>query len=226
MNIALKQLEFSLNEKDSYIAAPNYIYTFNTDRTHINRFGYRIMGACLGACAYRVLYKNIKTRFSLRKKSVFKISENRYAIDLVFNVPSEPLVFDNKDLETGGTKKYYNQKNESEITISNQGFELFTHNWTQDVDSNPVNTNIWTKYWTAPKLVNWTKKDIITEVQIVRNNTIRIICSENPEGLELWYARRGSQGGGFVRDSQSFKFKVDNVEYPVYNWMPLMYIQL
>ena len=48
---------------------------------------------------------------------------------------------------------------------------------------------------------------------IDKNNAIR-------ESIRATRIKRKSQ------TCKTFKFKVDNVEYPVYNWMPLMSIQL
>lgn len=65
--------------------------------------------------------------------------------------------------------------------------------------------------------------EIITAVSLKRGETINILCSQNPNGLELEYAINGAAGGGNLRDSQGDKIKTSHsgVEFRVDNWAPI-----
>lgn len=77
--------------------------------------------------------------------------------------------------------------------------------------------------------------DIITNVEIIRPDTIKITCSQNPFGKRLTYAINGTatpsaradMGSGNLRDSCSdvFSFPIvqngNDVEHKLYNWCPL-----
>lgn len=78
--------------------------------------------------------------------------------------------------------------------------------------------------------------DIITGVEIIRPDMIKITCSESPSGKKLTYAvsNANSYGvssafvGGNIRDSQSIVFNFKNnttdseeTEHKMYNWCPI-----
>lgn len=84
------------------------------------------------------------------------------------------------------------------------------------------------KYTTAPinkgfSIKNSGGAEIITTVSISRGNTLNIICSENPTGLELTYAAQGRISGGNLRDTQGDNIKVpfEGTLYRVDNWCPI-----
>lgn len=77
--------------------------------------------------------------------------------------------------------------------------------------------------------------DIITNVQIIRPDTVRITCSQSPSGKRLTYAINGTatpslradMGSGNLRDSSTdvFNFPIEengaDIEHKMYNWCPL-----
>lgn len=231
LNIALKQLELAENRNDTYLVSPMYPFKFNVDSTHVQLFGSRNAGANMGVYAKMLTVdNNLKIDFlHVIKHSVFKAGE-KWIIYLQCSVPVAPLVIDKKDIQNPLSDKVYTKLTESytqeETSVDNAGFELFSTGWTQEIDDNVINPTTATQSWTAPKLTNWNKQDIIENVEIVRETSIKITCTSDPTGLELWYARRGCQGGGFIHDSQSNKIIIKGTEYPVYNWMPVFMISL
>lgn len=80
--------------------------------------------------------------------------------------------------------------------------------------------------------------DIITAVDIIRPDMVRIVCSESPAGKKLTYAvsNANSYGvsssfiGGNLRDSQSVKFPFDvegsPKEHNMFNWCPILEYEL
>ena len=76
--------------------------------------------------------------------------------------------------------------------------------------------------------------DIITAVEIIRPNMIKISCSESPFGKKLTYAVSNAKSygiestfiGGNLRDSQTTKFTFnvegESKEHYMYNWCPIL----
>lgn len=64
--------------------------------------------------------------------------------------------------------------------------------------------------------------DIIESVKLVGNDSICFLCSQNPNGLVLQYAKDGWENGGNLRDSQNIKYIVSDFSYDVRNWCPIL----
>jgi hypothetical protein len=213
-----------------------YQLPYNSDLTHIWLFGTRIMGATMGYFAYQRCIKGNKINsISYKRHNVYSMN-GKYIIEIEFNVPYPPLVIDRKSLFDANKSLTYKDFN-GETNVPNIGFEIMNSDWDygEDViwDSNGEH---------LPTVINW-KSDInIESATIVRGNTVKIICDKNPAGKELWYARRGNQCGGYIRDSmfvsENKSIYIDTSqntdgnnkneagEYPLNNWMPIMLIKL
>ena len=70
--------------------------------------------------------------------------------------------------------------------------------------------------------------DIITGISLSKGNVINIVVNQDPTGQVLYYAKRGNQGGGYIRDSQGNNYKclVNGEEYRCDNWLPIQEIKL
>jgi hypothetical protein len=227
LNIALKQLELAEKRPDVFLTSPMYMYAFNTDCTHVQFFGSRNAGANMGVFAKKLAIDGEKPKFlHVLKHSVYQSGAGEWTILLQCEVPVAPLVIDPKFIQSHTVDKTWSVLTANGLastTIDNCGFELFNHDWTQEVDTDVIRPNQTTQYWTAPKLVNWNKQNIITDVEIINETNIKITCSADPTGLELWYARRGCQGGGYIHDSQIATLNADGYGQNnfVWNWMPV-----
>lgn len=81
---------------------------------------------------------------------------------------------------------------------------------------------------------NASNSEIIQSVEIIRGNSIKIVCSESPTGLILDYAINGTGAGnvigarGNIRDSQgdSLKSEIQSTQYRMDNWLPISRINL
>lgn len=231
LNIALQQLKLAENRNDTYLTSPMYPFKFKPDSTHIESFGARNAGANMGVFAKRLTVDNDTNLDFLHviKTTVFQAG-SKWVINLQCAVPIPPLVIDTKDVENNSQDKVYTKHEQgpvqTPVTVDNAGFEIMTSNWTQETDTDIIDGSQWTTGWTAPKLINWNKLNIIENVEIIHGTNIKITCNADPKGNELWYARRGCQGGGFIHDSQSAMITIKGKEYPVYNWMPVFMIKL
>ncbi len=208
-----------------------YPFKFKSDSTHVESFGARNAGANMGVFAKRLTVDNDTNLDFLHviKTTVFQAG-SKWVINLQCAVPIPPLVIDTKDVENNSQDKVYTKHEQGSVqtpvTVDNAGFEIMTSNWTQKTDTDIIDGNQWTIGWTAPKLTNWNNLNIIENVEIIHGTNIKITCNADPKGNELWYARRGCQGGGFIHDSQSAMITIKGKEYPVYNWMPVFMIKL
>lgn len=72
------------------------------------------------------------------------------------------------------------------------------------------------------------ENDIIENVTISQGRVINIVTTQDPTGCTLYYAKRGNQGGGYVRDSQGDEYKcmVNGSEYRCDNWLPIFNVTL
>lgn len=75
---------------------------------------------------------------------------------------------------------------------------------------------------------NNSQQEIIESVSLKRDDTINILCKENPNSLYLYYAESGTQGGGNLRDSQGNAIITDinGQPYACHNWAPIFKYQL
>lgn len=75
---------------------------------------------------------------------------------------------------------------------------------------------------------NNSQQEIIENVSLKRDDTINILCKENPNSLYLYYAESGTQGGGNLRDSQGNAIITDinGQPYACHNWAPIFKYQL
>lgn len=75
---------------------------------------------------------------------------------------------------------------------------------------------------------NNSQQEIIESISIKRDDTINILCKENPNSLFLYYAESGTQGGGNLRDSQGYSIITDinGQPYACHNWAPIFKYQL
>lgn len=64
-------------------------------------------------------------------------------------------------------------------------------------------------------------KELIESVKAVGNDGICILCSENPAGLSVEYAKDGWEIGGNLRDSQDITYTINNFVYNAHNWCPI-----
>lgn len=76
-------------------------------------------------------------------------------------------------------------------------------------------------------LLNNNNTDIIESVEIIRGDEIKIVVSENPSGLTLYYARDGWMHGGNLRDSRNIVYNDHTLgDYRMYNWCPIFKVEL
>ena len=174
------------------IGAATYQLPYQNDRLHPTNNGFRLLGAMLGNAEFEFAYKGNKNTFINPVSVNVQNYSSKYIIEIKFDVPCKPLVFDDKSPLDGTDLKFYDI-DLNEVVVSNYGFELMNSDWYYDGVETKGSV-------TAPKVANWNVQNIITSVSIKRGDTVVVECSSNPSGMELWYARSGNQGGGYLRD--------------------------
>lgn len=217
--IGLMQDKLS-KEYDNYcLGSATYQFEYQeSDNVHMVTNSYRLLGASLGTALKRriVDHKRVNS-ISVMSTRIFSC-ENKYVIELKMYAPCYPLVFDNTSPVNGQPLKFYDKESGEEVVIPYQGFELMNSDHTTYLNSVSQYAE-----------QNWHSVDIIESVSIKRGDTINIVCNSNPNGLELWYARRGNQGGGYLRDSQGDSVKISSSSTDtirVDNWCPIFTIKL
>ena len=240
MMIPIMHYEIAHEMPNVSLGMAMYQLPYNYDLTHIWLLGTRLMGATMGYYAYeRVMNKNKINAISYKSHRITQMG-NKYIIEIDFDVPYPPLVEHKKALYNPDEDLIYKDFTGQNV-VPNLGFEIMNSDWEygEDVTWEPSGEKL-------PTVTNW-KSDInIESATIVRGTTVKIVCDKNPAGKELWYARRGNQCGGYIRDSMYEKtgktiyINASNTvgegntagnknvagDYPLNNWMPILLIEL
>jgi len=206
------------NDREIALGAVTYQLPYKDDNLHLTPLGSRMLGSLMGAAFNEFAYNGTKRPYIYLNSHSVQNYGSKWIIILEFSVPNGPLVFDHNSPIDGNALKFYDHEG-AEVNISNEGFELMNSDWN-------YNGTEGSGAMASPVVENWSVQDIITSVSIKRGNCVEIVCSADPTGMELWYARRGNQGGGFLRDSRgdSLMVNINQRTCRLDNYCPLFMI--
>lgn len=115
-NIPLAQLALAQEKKDFFLSCPTYRVPYFTDNTHLTNVGYKLIGAYFGR-AYKQYVIDHKIPDFINPKFA-KVLGNK--VEVVFDVPKEPLVIDATNLASTTNSGFKVLDNlGAEIAISN-----------------------------------------------------------------------------------------------------------
>jgi hypothetical protein len=195
-----------------------------SDKVHTNLIGTRIMGGGLGYWSEKKIIEGENKKPIVINNYYIEQLGSYYAIYIKFDLIYPPLKIDTTDY-TGINSIIYADYS-GNTTVPNIGFELKNQTWGYGTP------DIWTAHNNEvfPNLTSWDSGINIISAQVVRKDTIKIMCDANPVGKELWYARRGNQCGGYLRDSmfetKNTQIKVNTTMYNIHNWIPTFMLKL
>ena len=216
--IGLEQLKLSKDASNICMGAATYQEVYQEDNVHMVTNSYRLLGANMGAALKRRIidHKDFESIY-VKKKRVYS-ADSKYIIELKMNVPYPPLVFDNINPVSSEAQVFHDKDSGDVVNIPFYGFEIMNADHTTYTDEHGQYSEN-----------NWNVQNIIESVSIKRGDTINIVCNSDPTGLELWYARRGNQGGGYLRDSQGDTVKITssaNSVMRVDNFCPIFMLNI
>lgn len=113
-NVALAYLEAALTIPKVYMSTPMYIFSYNTDNVHLTAASSKWYGAYIGLVYEKVILKKEDHKPVYPKKIV---SQNNI-IEITFNVPSPPLVFDTTMVTNPGNFGFNVLRGATQITIN------------------------------------------------------------------------------------------------------------
>lgn len=156
---------------------------------------FNVFGAYFGLDAAKIVNLESQKKVLHPISHVVRQINNKYVLEVKFDVPVEPLQF-----------KPYSERfgnNASQTAVNgyepNYGFKF--------ADANYSDSSI----------------DMIENVETVRCDTVKFVLSQTPVGKWLFYAYGGSVSGGNLCDSQGNieTFMVGNDKYLMDNWCPM-----
>jgi hypothetical protein len=89
--ISQSQWEVAKENQEIYFVTPIYFLPHNTDGVHLTNVGYKWLGAYFGRAYYQIVINDQKIKPLV---PIQAIAKNKQLIEIRYNVPVQPLVFD------------------------------------------------------------------------------------------------------------------------------------